>query len=456
MAEDANDKNDNGGAAYSVSSSDNKETAIDIIDNSPSTISTEIVDEKSSSINKKGTKKDGSKDEKEEQDPFAHLPPEEAEILRKQIELPKIRVSYKDLYRYATRKDFMILSVAYVASIISGAALPMFTLVFGTLTQQISSFFTGDGPSPEQFQQTINHNTLYFVYLGIGILVFNSIDTYIHVDRGEVLASRIRQHYLAGVLRQNIAYFDKLGPGEVTTRIINDTNAIQEGISEKAGLIVNGLATFVSALVIGFIKSWRLALVLLSIVVAIAVTMGGASVFIVKYTTKSIEAYGAGSTIAEEALSAIRNTVAFGSQERLVEKFDVHLKKTMHFSTLKARSLTVMIALIWAIIQWTYALAFFAGSVFVVEGQATIGIIITVIMAMIIGAFVLGNIAPSFQAIGTALASGQKIFEAIDRVPCIDSASDEGEIIEDMKGHIHLKASSSFILLDRMSLFWRI
>ena len=94
----------------------------------------------------------------------------------------------------------------------------MLTLAFGSLTQEISSFFAGNGPSPEQFQQTIDHNTLYFVYLRISIMVCNSIDTFIHVYRGEMLDARIRTHYLAGVLRQNVAYFDKLHPGEVTTR----------------------------------------------------------------------------------------------------------------------------------------------------------------------------------------------------------------------------------------------
>lgn len=40
---------------------------------------------------------------------------------------------------------------------------------------------------------------------------------------GEVNAKRIREKYLQAVLRQDIAYFDTLGPGEVTTRIQTDT-----------------------------------------------------------------------------------------------------------------------------------------------------------------------------------------------------------------------------------------
>ena len=43
------------------------------------------------------------------------------------------------------------------------------------------------------------------------------------VYTAEVTARRIRERYLRAVLRQDIAFFDDLGPGEVTTRIQTDT-----------------------------------------------------------------------------------------------------------------------------------------------------------------------------------------------------------------------------------------
>lgn len=40
---------------------------------------------------------------------------------------------------------------------------------------------------------------------------------------GEVNAKRTRERYLGATLRQDIAYFDKVGAGEVATRIQTDT-----------------------------------------------------------------------------------------------------------------------------------------------------------------------------------------------------------------------------------------
>lgn len=49
---------------------------------------------------------------------------------------------------------------------------------------------------------------------------------YIWVYTGEVNAKRIRERYLKAVLRQDIAFFDNVGAGEVATRIETDTRTL--------------------------------------------------------------------------------------------------------------------------------------------------------------------------------------------------------------------------------------
>ena len=375
----------------------------------------------------------------EEGDPFANLSANEAEILKRQVDTSTVKVSYLDLYRYATKRDLVLVGFAYMCSLIAGAALPLFTLVFGSLVNTFSVFVTATGGLDEaSFQSTIDSEALYFLYLGIGIIVFFCTATAIHVDRGEVISSRIRKQYLKAILKQNIGYFDKLGSGEVTTRITNDTNSIQEGISEKAGFIVNGLSTFVAAFIIAFIRNWKLAFILCSV----PITMSGISImsakFIVKYTVASLKSYGKGSTIAEESFSAIRTTIAFGTQSRLAEKFDKYLIETRNYSITKGRIMAVMIGAIWGIIFMAYSLAFWEGSRLLASGELNIGVILTVIMSMMIGAFQFGNVAPSFQAVGNAIGAANKIYEAIDRASAIDSSLEEGKTLDEIKGHIKL------------------
>lgn len=397
--------------------------------------------------------------EEEEMDPFAHLPVEEAEILERQVKTPKADIGYMTLYRYATKKDIGLLIVGYLSSIIYGAALPLFTIIFGNMTQDFNDFFTDPEVAKQKFQDMVNHNALFFLYLGIGITVFTFISMFMLVNRGEVLASRIREQYLAAILRQNIAYFDKLGAGEVTSRITNDTNTIQEGISEKVGVILSGFATFVSALVVGFIKDWKLTLIMLSVVVALILALSGPSVFVVKYTTQESEAYGPASSIAEETFSAIRTTVAFGTQERLSDKFDKQLKIVLKKGIYKGFSTSVMVAAVNGVVFCAYALSLWQGSRFIASGDSKLGDIITVLIATMIGAFMLANVTPSFQNIGKAVASAQKIFETIDRKSSVDPSSEEGEKLSYIHGDIQLQnikfvypARPDVTVLDNMNL----
>ena len=111
---------------------------------------------------------------------------------------------------------------------------------------------------------------------------------YIWVYTAEVNAKRLRERYLQAVLRQDIAFFDKVGAGEVATRIQTDTRVypnylahvfvnhvpdlVQQGISEKVALVANFLSAFLTGFIVAYVQSWRLALALSSILPCIALT----------------------------------------------------------------------------------------------------------------------------------------------------------------------------------------
>lgn len=83
------------------------------------------------------------------------------------------------------------------------------------------------------FKHTAAQDASYLVYLGIGMFLVTYAYMYIWTYTGEMASKRIRERYLRAVLRQDVAFFDQLGAGEVATRIQTDTHLIQQGISEK-------------------------------------------------------------------------------------------------------------------------------------------------------------------------------------------------------------------------------
>lgn len=377
-------------------------------------------------------------DNDEEKDPFAHLPKHEADILRRQLDVPPVKISYLGLYRYATRNDLLIMSVSALAAIAGGAAMPLMTVVFGQLTGTFSTFFNGVG-SAETLSREINHLTLYFVYLAIGEFITIYIATAGFIYTGEHVSSKIREEYLASILRQNIGYFDKLGSGEITTRITADMNLVQDGMSEKLGLTLTAIATFLAAYVIGYIKYWKLTLILTSTIVAMFVTMGGLGSLIVKYNKKSLASYAEGGTVAEECIASIRNATAFGTQDKLADLYDTHLAKAEKLG-FKMKAITgSIIGSLMCYIYLTYSLAFWLGGHYIVRGETTLSSVLTIMLSIMIGAFSLGNIAPNIGAFTTAVAAASKIYATIDRVSPLDPTTDSGTRLDNLDGTLELK-----------------
>ena len=281
--------------------------------------------------------------------------------------------------------------------------------------------------------------TLYFIYLAIGEFTTIYICTAGFIYTGEHIAQKIREQYLAAILRQNIAFFDKLGAGEITTRITADTNLVQDGISEKVALTLTAVATFFTAFIISFIKYWKLTLILSSTVFAITFTMGAGSTFIVRFNKQSLESYALGGTVAEEVISSIRNATAFGTQDKLARQYDMHLKEAKKWGLKLKSVLAVMIATMMGIIYLNYGLSFWQGSRYLVSGDMNLSDVLTIMLSIMIGAFSLGNVAPNGQAFTTSVAAAAKIFGTIDRVSPLDPKSEDGKKLEKIEGTVEMR-----------------
>lgn len=94
------------------------------------------------------------------------------------------------------------------------------------------------------------------------------------------------------------------------------------------------------------------------------------------------------------------------------------------------------------------------GGRLVAAGDIKTGTVLTVLFAVIIGAFSLGSLGPRIEAFAKATAAAQKIFQTLARVPAIDSLVDTGEKPDGIKGDIELK-NVSFIYPARPEGFTR-
>ena len=65
---------------------------------------------------------------KDTSDAYAHLPSSERDIIKRQLETPKVKISFKSLFRYATGIDIIIIVISCICAIAGGAVLPLMTV----------------------------------------------------------------------------------------------------------------------------------------------------------------------------------------------------------------------------------------------------------------------------------------------------------------------------------------
>ncbi|CAA7269322.1 unnamed protein product [Cyclocybe aegerita] len=363
-------------------------------------------------------------------------------------------VSFSELFRYSTKFELFLDFVGLIAAAAAGAALPLMSLMFADLTQEfvnfsqaVSSAKTGDRDAianiPQaaaEFRRTSSQTASYLVYLGIGMFACTFVYMYTWVYTAEVNAKRIRENYLRAVLRQDIAFFDNVGAGEVATRIQMDTHLVQQGMSEKVALVINFLSAFISSFVLAFVKSWRLTLAMSAIIPCIALTGAAMDYFMAIYMQYAFEIPEAqGGSLAEEVISTIRTAQAFGIQKTLSKLYDGHIDKALRVGLKSSLWEGGGLALFFFVDYSAYALSFAFGTTLINAGNADAGTIVAVVLAVLIGSFSLSLLAPEMQAITHGRGAAAKLYDTIDRIPGIDSANPDGLKPTKVEGEITIE-----------------
>ncbi|EFQ96247.1 hypothetical protein PTT_02137, partial [Pyrenophora teres f. teres 0-1] len=169
-------------------------------------------------------------------------------------------------YADPTWLDKILVLVGCIAAIAAGIPFPLTGIVFGQLVDEINVATCNNraGVSNASDLADITPKILLLVYIAIGS--FSCI--YIHLVcwslASQRLAQRIRDRYLRNLLRQDMAFFDNLQAGEVSSRLNGDIQAIESGTGAKVGVALTCTSFCITAYIVGFIKNAELAGMLIS------------------------------------------------------------------------------------------------------------------------------------------------------------------------------------------------
>ncbi|CAF3873275.1 unnamed protein product [Rotaria sp. Silwood1] len=267
------------------------------------------------------------------------------------------------------------------------------------------------------------------------------ISAYAQMTLFNIIAERqsrtIRQTLFQSILKKDIVFFDAQQTGELNSLLTDNINQIRDGIGDKLCTLINKLATVISSVIIGFVKGWKLTLVLLSIVPVLVVSFIVTYKVIVKRTAAELKAYGKAGAIAEEVISSIRTVLSYNGQEKEIHRYAQSLDDAKQCAIKRklANGITTAIQLFF--VYNLFALGFWYGAKLIHKENYTIGIVYTVFMTIFNAIFSLELISPQYEALIQAQTAAYHVQQVIDEPSKINSDSEKGLVKDDLIGDIH-------------------
>ncbi|TKC53901.1 hypothetical protein EI555_010025, partial [Monodon monoceros] len=353
------------------------------------------------------------------------------------------------LFRYSDWQDKLFMSFGTIMAIAHGSGLPLMMIVFGEMTDRFVNI-GGNFSFPVNFsllmlnparilEEEMTRYAYYYSGLGAGVLVA----AYIQVSFWTLAAGRqikkIRQEFFHAILRQEIGWFDINDTTELNTRLTDDISKISEGIGDKVGMFFQAIATFFAGFIVGFLRGWKLTLVIMAISPILGLSTAVWAKILSAFSDKELAAYAKAGAVAEEALGAIKTVIAFGGQNRELKRYQKHLENAKKIGIKKAISANISMGIAFLLIYASYALAFWYASTLVIAKEYTVGNAMTVFFSIMIGAFSIGQAAPCIDAFANARGAAYAIFAIIDNNPKIDSFSERGHKPDNIKGNLEFK-----------------
>jgi ATP-binding cassette subfamily B (MDR/TAP) protein 1 len=211
--------------------------------------------------------------------------------------------------------------------------------------------------------------SLYFFIIGLGRFILTYGYSTLFTFAAYRLTRNIRHLYLKAGLSQEVAFFDGGTGGSIAMQATSNGRLIQAGVSEKLGLVVQGLAAFVSAFVLAFVTQWKLTLICCCIAPATLLVMGVSSTIEASIETQILQVQAQAGSFAESVLSSARIVHAFGLRKRLVADFDKYLQQSRKLGSKKSSLFGFMFSTEYCIVHAGFGLCFWQGIKMLARGE---------------------------------------------------------------------------------------
>ncbi len=297
--------------------------------------------------------------------------------------------------------------------------------------------------SEDHDQDALNETVLMMVVVFLISSIFAFIRGSLFTLAGERLVARFRVRLFDAVIFSEVGFFDQNQSGELQSRLQNDSASIQNAATVNVSMGIRFFAEGVVSIIILFIISWKLTLIMMSVVPVLSIGARVYGGYVQRLSKAYQDSLARSSEVAEEAFGNIRTVRSFGTEYYELLKFHKKIQGSYYYGSLRAWAYGLFIGGIGFGAQLAIALVLYIGGSMVVKetGELSSANLTAFLLYTITLAANLAGLAGLFSTLMQAVGASERMFSLIDRKPEIDLKESKNKIVPKMRRSSSLEPS---------------
>ncbi|KAJ4770415.1 ABC transporter B family member 11 [Rhynchospora pubera] len=359
--------------------------------------------------------------------------PKETEGTDQELNAAKKNVPIRRLFAL-NKPEALVLLFGSIAATVHGVIFPLFSIL---MSNSIKVFYE---PPPQLLKDSRFWASMYVVLACIAFFV-TPAEYFLFGVAGGKLIERIRSSTFKTVVHQEISWFDEPqnSSGSICARLSTDAVNVKGLVGDNLALNVQTLASFISGFLVAITANWKLTLIVLVIVPLVVLQVYFQVKFLKGFSANAKTMYEEASRVANDAVSGIRTVASFCMEQKVIEtynkKCDLPIKQGIRSGLVGGLGYGLSFMLLY----FSFALCFYVGAKLVHNGEATFGEVFRVYYSLVVSTAAVVRTTAIGSGTTKAKDSATSIFEILDRKSKIDSSSDEGTILTNIRGEIELQ-----------------
>ncbi|KAK7264799.1 hypothetical protein RJT34_32410 [Clitoria ternatea] len=332
---------------------------------------------------------------------------------------------------YLNKPEIPVLLIGTLAAAVNGAILPTVGLL---LSDMINTFFE----PADELRKDSRFWAIIFLSLSMASFILYPLRSYFFAVAGSKLIKRIRLMCFEKIIHMEISWFDRAehSSGALGARLSTDAASIRTLVGDALGLLVQDIATAITALVIAFEASWQLSLIVLVLLPLLLVNGHVQIKSMQGFSSDAKKLYEEASQVANDAVGNIRTVAAFCAEEKVMELYQKKcigpIQTGMRQGLVSGTGFGLALLFLFSV----YACSFYAGAKLVENGKSSTSDVFRVFFALTMAAVSVSQSGFMAPGASKAKSSAASIFSILDQKSNIDPSDESGMTSQDVKGEI--------------------